>query len=364
MKPLNLAENIPLALQTTLGVGGAARYFLEASTPEEVCEGVSWARSRCLPWFILGGGSNLVVADSGFPGLVLRLGIRGISWADDGLEVLFTAGAGEDWDSFVAHTVAYGGAGLECLSGIPGTVGAAPVQNIGAYGQEAGRAIRRVELLDTETGAVETFERERCAFGYRTSLFKTAARGRYVILRVVFALIPRGTPCLAYADLQKYFAGRLPTLQQTRDAVREIRRRKGMLLVEDDSDCRSAGSFFKNPLLRAGQLAELQRRLAVRNLSIPSYPSLPPQQAKDRAWRGPREAQHKVPAAWLIEQAGFAKGHTLGRVALSRKHALAIVNRGGATAAEVIALKDAIQDAVQEQFGIALEPEPVFLGFE
>jgi UDP-N-acetylmuramate dehydrogenase len=349
---------------TTLGVGGPARYFLEATTAEEVCAGVNWAKGRGLAWFVLGGGSNLVVADSGFPGLVLKIGIRGICHSGNGAEVVFSAGAGEDWDGFVAHTVGCGCAGLECLSGIPGTVGAAPVQNVGAYGQEVGQTICRVDLLDTDAGAIppqqakdglagdpmEVFDRSRCGFGYRTSIFNTSARGRYVILRVEFALTAGGAPSVAYADLQKYFGERVPTLQQTREAVREIRRAKGMLLVEDDSECRSAGSFFKNPLLTAGQFGELQARLAARNLSIPSYPAL--------------ETQHKVSAAWLIEQAGFSKGYTLGRVGISQKHALAIVNRGGATTAEVMALKNAIQDAVREQFSIELEPEPVFLGFE
>jgi UDP-N-acetylmuramate dehydrogenase len=290
------------------------------------------------------------VADCGFAGLVLRVDIRGISQAKVDGNTLFTAAAGEDWDSFVAHTVSCGCAGLECLSGIPGTVGAAPVQNVGAYGQEVGRSIARVHLLDVQTGVLDVFDRDRCAFGYRASIFNASDRGRYIILKVEFLLEPRGPATVAYADLQKHFAGRTPSLQETRDAVCEIRRRKGMQLVEGDEDCRSAGSFFKNPVLSEERFTELARRLSARGLSIPSYPEL--------------NSQHKIPAGWLVEQAGFARGHTLGRVGISRKHALAIINRGGATAGEVVALKNAIQSAVREQFGIELHPEPVFLGFE
>jgi UDP-N-acetylmuramate dehydrogenase len=342
-------ENIPLAPLTTLGVGGPARYFVEAAGAEDVCEAVEWARARRLSLFVLGGGSNLVVADGGFPGLVLKVAIRGITERDQHGKVLFTAGAGEDWDTLVGHTVTRNCTGLECLSGIPGTVGGTPVQNVGAYGQEVGETIRQVKAFEIASGAVEAFDNAACGFGYRTSIFNTSARGRHIILEATYALDRDGAPRTEYADLKKRFAERTPTLAETRNAVRQIRQSKGMLLVDGDPDCRSAGSFFKNPVLTAAQYDELQRRVAARGLTIPTYPAL--------------ASQHKIPAAWLVEQAGFQKGYSRGAASVSCKHALALVNRGGATAADIIALMDEIQNAVREQFGIELHPEPVFVGF-
>jgi UDP-N-acetylmuramate dehydrogenase len=236
------------------------------------------------------------------------------------------------------------------LSGIPGTVGGTPVQNVGAYGQEVAETITEVRALDLHTGEVRELCNPSCQFEYRSSLFNTDARGRYLILRVTFALEPNGAPSIAYADLKKYFGEHHPTLAETRQAVLQIRLSKAMLIVEGDEDCRSAGSFFKNPVLSAADYQALTQRAAARGLTVPAYPAL--------------AAQHKVAAAWLVEHSGFCKSYGRGRVGLSRKHALAIVNRGGATAADVIALKDEIQHAVAEQWGIQLHPEPVFLGFE
>jgi UDP-N-acetylmuramate dehydrogenase len=343
-------ENIPLAPLTTLGVGGPSRYFVEAASAEEVCEAVGWARARQLPLFVLGGGSNLVVADAGFPGLVLKVGIRGIDECSQHGKVLFAAGAGEYWDAFVGHTVKRNCGGLECLSGIPGTVGGTPVQNVGAYGQEVGETICQVKAFEIATGAVETLDNTACGFGYRTSVFNTSARGRYIILEATYALDRGGAPNIKYADLKKRFAQCAPTLAETRNAVRQIRQSKGMLLVDGYPDCRSAGSFFKNPVVTAAQYDELQRRVAERGLTIPTYPAL--------------ASQHKVPAAWLVEQAGFHKGYSRGAAGISCKHALALVNRGSATAADFIALKNDIQNAVREQFGIELHPEPVFVGLD
>ena len=337
---------------TTLKVGGPARYFVEASTVDDVREAVAYSRSKSLPLFVLGGGSNLVVSDAGWPGLVLRVAIPGINHfhGHDG-NVRFEAGAGEEWDGFVAAVVAHNCAGIECLSGIPGSVGGTPVQNVGAYGQEVSETIDSVVALDVSSGEEQELDRNDCGFAYRTSIFNTTARGRYIILRVSYTLKHGGQPRIAYADLKKYFEDRStpPSLAETREAVRQIRASKAMLIVPGDEDCRSAGSFFKNPVLSAEQYAELTKRAAAQNLQIPSYPAL--------------ESQRKISAAWLVENSGFTKGYTLGRVGISRKHALAIVNRGGATAAEVIALRDQVQSRVFEAWGIRLEPEPVLVGF-
>jgi UDP-N-acetylmuramate dehydrogenase len=348
---MEIRENVVLAPLTTLQVGGPARYFIEATDAEQVREGIEFARLKDAPLFVLGGGSNLVVSDRGWPGVVLKVGILGINHRHGHGTAYFEAGAGEDWDGFVAATVIHNCAGIECLSGIPGSVGGTPVQNVGAYGQEVSQTIDSLVAIDVATGEEVEFEKDDCGFGYRTSVFNTSARGKYVILRVTYALRHDGPPSLAYADLKKYFANRSqpPTLAEVREAVRQIRAGKSMLLTPGDEDCRSAGSFFKNPVLSGAQFDDLRRRAAERGLEVPSYPAL--------------ETQKKVSAAWLVEHSGFSKGYQRGRVGLSRKHALAIVNRGGATAAEVVALKDEIQGRVREVWGIVLEPEPVLVGF-
>ena len=239
-----ITENVPLAPLTTLKVGGPARYFLEAMSVAEVSEAVEFSRSRNLPLFVLGGGSNLVISDAGWPGLVLKIGITGINHRHGHDEVVFEVGAGEDWDKFVGMVVTHNIAGLECLSGIPGSVGATPVQNVGAYGEEVGNTIESVLVLDLRDRQLRELGKEECAFSYRTSIFNTSERGRYIILQVNYLLKHGGEAYIAYADLKKYFAGwnKKPTLADTRDAVKKIRAGKGMLIVPGDDDCRSAGS--------------------------------------------------------------------------------------------------------------------------
>jgi len=347
-----LEENVPLAPLTTFRIGGPARQFVEAHTPAEVAEAVSHAQSQSLPLFVLGGGSNLVVGDSGWPGLVLRIAITGIErrpGETDG-KAIFDVGAGEIWDRFVSEAVRANCAGIECLSGIPGSVGGTPVQNVGAYGQEVSHTIESVEAFDLKDRQVRELCNEACGFSYRSSIFNTSERGRFIIVRVTYALTPNSAPFLEYADLKRHFEGResAPTLAETREAIRHIRARKGMLIVEGDPDCRSAGSFFKNPVLSEHQHDDLRKRAEVKNLTIPSYPAL------DRS--------RKVSAAWLVEHSGFSRGFGFSHVGISSKHALAIVNRGNATAAEVLALRDQIQQRVEEIWGILLEPEPVFVG--
>jgi UDP-N-acetylmuramate dehydrogenase len=351
---VNLLENIPLAPLTALKIGGPARYFVEAASVGDVQEAVAFARSRDLRLFVLGGGSNLVVADTGWPGLVLKIALTGIdqrSGHDEEGKVIFDVGAGESWDKFVSRAVMARCAGVECLSGIPGSVGGTPVQNVGAYGQEVAETIASVQVLDLKDNRVRELCREACGFAYRTSIFNTSERGRFIVQRVTYALTPGGKPLISYADLKRHFEGRetIPDLADTREAVRHIRALKGMLIVSGDPDCQSAGSFFKNPVLSESEHEKLKLRASARGLTVPSYPAL--------------ETHKKVSAAWLVERSGFTKGFGFGRVGISSKHALAIVNRGGATAAEVLALKEQIQQRVEEIWGVKLEPEPVMVGF-
>jgi len=357
-----LLENIPLAPLTTIKIGGPARYFVEATDAGEVQEAAAFARMRDLPLFVLGGGSNLLIADAGWPGLVLKIAISGIDQPspdqrntdrDNPLhgKVFFDVGAGEAWDKFVSHAVRICCAGIECLSGIPGSVGGTPVQNVGAYGQEVANTIASVQVLDLRDNQVRELCREACEFGYRTSIFNTTERGRFIVLRVTYALTPEGDPCISYADVKRQFEGREtpPDLAETREAVRHIRALKGMLITPGDPDSRSAGSFFKNPVLSEKQHDDLKKRAAARGLTVPVYPAL--------------ETRKKVSAAWLVERSGFTRGYGFGRVGISSKHALAIVNRGRGTATDVLALKEQIQHRVQEIWGILLEPEPVLVGF-
>jgi len=349
---MQIQENVALAPLTTLGVGGPARYFAEARSEADIREAVAFAKSHGLSLFVLGGGSNLLVADSGFPGLVLKIGIRGISQYSEGRLELFDSAAGEDWDALVERTVNANCAGLECLSGIPGTVGGTPVQNVGAYGQDVSETISAVRALDLNSSEIVELSRDDCLFTYRSSRFNGIDRGRFIITRVIFSLHPGAEPKLEYADLRKFFAERedRPSLQETRDAVRQIRRSKAMLIVEGDEDARSAGSFFKNPVIDLAQYESIVSEAAEGGVTVPKYPA--------------GTGKVKVPAAWLVEQSGLHKGFALGPVGISRKHALAIVNRGGAMAADIVALKERIQASVRDRFNIQLQPEPVFLGFE
>jgi len=351
MPDIDIRENVALAPLTTLGVGGNARFFVKASSVAEVERAVVFARDRRLELFVLGGGSNLVVSDRGFDGLVLQIAIDGVEESRQRDRVRFDVGAGVGWDEFVALSIAGGCGGVECLSGIPGSVGGTPVQNVGAYGQEVSETIVSVPAYDLMERRVRELTKSDCGFAYRSSIFNSSQRGRYIILRVRYELQLGAEPKLSYADLQKHFAGRSgkPTLAEVRGAVFETRAAKGMVINPGDPDSRSAGSFFKNPVLSAEEFQRLSQIAAEREVRVPSYPAL--------------SQQSKVSAAWLVENSGFHKGYQKGAVAISSKHALAIVNRGGATAAGVIALRDEIQAKVEEMWGVKLQPEPVFVGF-
>ncbi len=340
---MEIFESVALAPMTTFGIGGPARWFAEATSESELLDAVRWARERELPLFVLGGGSNLLVADAGFAGLVVRVALKGI----DAAAGAYRVAAGEPWDSFVQRTVEDGCAGAECLAGIPGTVGGTPVQNVGAYGQEVAETIESVRALELESLEFRDLAARECGFGYRSSIFNTTERGRFVVTRVDYRLRPGGKPRVGYADLQRIFpVGSSPDLVEVAVAVRGIRQTKGMLLVDGDADCRSAGSFFKNPVVDEVFLGKLKEQLG---LEIPSYPSEP--------------GRVKLPAAWLIERSGFGKGFRQGRAGISSRHTLGLVNLGGATAVEILALRETIVGGVMKRFGIRLEMEPVLVGF-
>lgn len=345
---LNIERDVPLGPLTTLGVGGAAAYFLGAREEEEIEAGIEFARGERLPVFILGGGSNIVVSDVGFRGLVVQVALKGLRFEGGGDVVRLAAAAGEDWDAVVAECVGRDLSGFECMSGIPGFVGGTPVQNVGAYGQEVGETIVSVRCFDRTGEEFVELSNEECGFSYRTSIFNTTERDRYVVTSVTYDLKRGGNPRITYKDLKEHFAGRVPTLAETREAVLEIRRRKSMVIDPADPNSRSAGSFFKNPIINAEESGELAKLASVD--AVPTFPA--------------GDGRVKIPAAWLIERAGFRKGHRLGQAGISANHSLAIVNLGGATSMEIILLKDQIQTAVESMFGISLQPEPIFVGFD
>lgn len=344
---MKVLEQVPLAPYTTFGIGGPARWFIEAVTEDDVLQAVRFAREQNVPLFVLGGGSNLLVSDAGFSGVVLRIGLKGIEQHRTDHVTQFSVAAGENWDAFVSLAIRQNCGGIECLAGIPGSVGGTPVQNVGAYGQEVAETIDSVRVLHLKTLQFMELQAEDCGFAYRRSIFNSTDRGRYIVTRVNYELINDAKAALSYEDLKRYFQDRkgIPTLGDVSSAVREIRQQKGMLLVPGDPDCRSAGSFFKNPIISPEHFAQIA---ASRDGSVPHYPAT--------------EGQVKVPAAWLLDQAGFHKGYALGRAGISSKHTLALINRDQATAADIAALRDAIIAKVAEVFAIHLEPEPVWVG--
>jgi UDP-N-acetylmuramate dehydrogenase len=353
---VTLRENVPLAPLTTLGLGGPARFYAECTTDDEIAGALTYARDRSLPVQLLGGGSNTVVADHGFDGLVLRIATRGISFSEEGRQTLVVASAGEEWDPFVLSCIEWGLGGIECLSGIPGSVGATPVQNVGAYGQEVSERIVRVEAIDRTTLQSVAFTGAECSFGYRTSRFKGVDAGRYVVTGVTFSLAPEARPTVRYRELQSAVEALVPLdalprgtpgLLLVRDAVLALRRKKGMVLDEADPHSRSVGSFFTNPLLSPEEVAGLQERWRTLGGTgpIPTFGA---------------GTQTKVPAAWLVEHSGFPKGTRRGEVGVSERHSLALVNYGGTTAA-LLALAEEIEAAVLSRFGVRLEREPVVL---
>jgi UDP-N-acetylmuramate dehydrogenase len=345
---------VRLADHTTIRLGGPARDFVPAGTEEDLIEAVSAADARGEPLLILGGGSNLVVADEGFDGTVVQVASRGVRQGPEPGTV--TVAAGEDWDAVVARTITEGLAGLECLSGIPGLAGATPIQNVGAYGQEVGQTITRVRAYDRDARQIRVLGRESCGFGYRTSRFKRDEARRLVVLSVTFRLAAgKLSAPVRYAELAAALGvalgDRVPA-EQARAAVLDLRRRKGMVIDPADPDTRSVGSFFVNPVLDAAALRAVEAAARARcgeGTAVPRFDA--------------GDGSVKVPAAWLIERAGFGRGYTLGDGArISSKHTLALVNSGAATTAGLMALAREIRDGVCDAFGVSLTPEPVLVG--
>ena len=341
-----------LADYTTVRLGGPARAFVRAETEDELTDAVRSADAAGEQVLILGGGSNLVVADEGFDGTVIQVATRGVRRGDTHGEL--TVAAGEEWDGVVARTVAEGLAGLECLSGIPGLTGATPMQNVGAYGQEVADTITRVRVWDRDAAEVLEIPAAECGFGYRTSRFRGSAR--FAVLSVTFALAAqaRSAP-VRYAELAAAL-GVSPGDQvdgaEARATVIELRQRKGMVIDPADPDTRSAGSFFLNPVLDAAGLARVEEAARAKygpDTRVPRFDA--------------GSGRVKVPAAWLIERAGFTKGYHPGDGArISAKHTLALVNAGSASTAALLSLAREIRDGVHATFGVTLTPEPILVG--
>ena len=343
-------EHVPLAPYCTMGVGGPARWFVEAGDERTVRDAVEWTERQGLPLHVLGGGSNLIVADEGVDGLVLKVALRGVTVRVVGSEMEVTAAAGEPWDDLVHMAVERGWAGLECLSGIPGLVGATPIQNVGAYGQAVSDTIVSVRALDRRSGQIVTLTPPECQFSYRDSVFKSRLPGRYIVLAVGYRLAPGGAPALRYAEVVKDLQDKgiqVPSLAEVRRSVLAIRRSKSMLLDERDPNRRSCGSFFVNPIVTADEFRRITERAGSES-ELPSWPE--------------PGGRVKLSAAWLIEHAGFARGQSDGAVGFSTRHALAIVCHHGACARDVVAFARRVRARVEERLGVRLMPEPVLWG--
>jgi UDP-N-acetylmuramate dehydrogenase len=348
-----LREHVPLAPHTTLGLGGPARYFCECTSEAEIREALALGRQRAQRVQILGGGSNVVFADAGFSGLVVKVAIGGIAVRETTDAVEVCAGAGVEWDALVRETVHRGCTGIECLSGIPGTVGATPIQNVGAYGQEISDTLVSITCLERERMTRVVFTRDQCELGYRDSRFKQRDRDRYVVMDVTLRVRRDARPELRYTELEQAVRQRgaldalrpADALRVVRETVLALRRRKSMVLDPADPNARSVGSFFVNPVLSAAAFDELVRRWGASG-------------GTDPIAAFPADGRVKVPAAWLVEHAGFVKGQRHGGAGISTRHALALVNLGGTTA-DLLALASSIEHAVYERFGIRLVREPV-----
>jgi UDP-N-acetylmuramate dehydrogenase len=361
------ARGVNLSAYTTLGLGGPAQDFVSADTEDCLISTIAAADRAGAPVLLVGGGSNLVISDAGFPGTVIHVNTQGLTYVDVGDGIVdVTIAAGADWDYAVNSTIGQGLAGLEPLSGIPGRAGATPIQNVGAYGREVSEIIRQVRVYDRQTGQVKTMPNAACQFAYRTSFFKSgrpesllassqsAGQPRYVVLDVTFRLArqPLSIP-VQYAELAAELdleLGEQALLNEVRAATIAIRSRKGMVVNPDDPDTRSAGSFFTNPVVTPEDYAVIEKAATDRGAApVPHFPAA--------------EDMIKVPAAWLIERSGFGKGYGAPAPArVSSKHTLALVNTGDATTADLLALAREIVTGVRQAYGVTLTPEPILVG--
>ena len=347
MTTLDIQRDVPLAPLTTLELGGPAKHFVRVEDEETLADALRWAADEGVSSAILGGGSNLIVPDEGYDGLVIQMGIAHVDFRNGGS---VAAGAGAPWETVVDGAVSRGWAGLECLTGIPGSAGATPIQNVGAYGQEVAEAITAVRVLRRDTLCFEELASEDCAFGYRNSLFKREPDS-FIVCAVGFALRPDGPGSVRYAELERAI-GADATLRDIRRTVLDLRRRKSMVIDPDDPNHRSAGSFFLNPIVSAAEAERVVEQAVRENLvgasdEVPRYPA--------------DYGKVKLAAGWLIEKAGIAKGTRRGAVGVSTNHALALVHHGGGMTADLLAFADEIRARVRDRFGIELEREPRLL---
>ena len=345
---MNIETSVPLAPFTTIKLGGAAQEFASCETNQDIIDVLTYAQEKKSPLHILGGGSNTLFADSGFSGLVMHVQLKGITHTEqsDG-SLLITAQAGEEWDSVVQYAIAHNATGIECLSGIPGSVGGTPFQNVGAYGQDVSQTIQTVFTINRETFEHTEFSNQECNFGYRTSIFKEGDRDKYIITAVAFRLETNKAPEITYPELQnevgEHTISSKEGLQQVRNAVLRLRKKKSMVIDPQDPNSISCGSFFTNPII---SVQEFEHNTALSQSDIPNFP-----EPHDRI---------KLSAGWLIEHAGFSKGMKFGNVGISENHNLALVNRSGTTQ-EMLAFAQQIQDAIEEKFTIHLQLEPVVI---
>jgi UDP-N-acetylmuramate dehydrogenase len=344
---MTLQTAVALAPFTSIELGGPAAYFVEATSLEAGLESLWWAREKGVPTFVLGGGSNLLVPDEGFDGLVLAVRWKGLGSTVSGDAVELRAAAGERWDDVVAWAVAEGWQGLECLSGIPGLAGATVVQNVGAYGQDVSETVAAVEVIDCETLEPRTLSPAECAFGYRDSVLKRSP-GRFLVTAVTFRLQPNGLATPRYAELARVLGGQVAGLGPTREAVLALRRSKSMVFDAHDVNRRSVGSFFTNPVVEAAVASDVVRRATALGLStVPRWPQ--------------PDGRVKLAAGWLVEHAGVERGLRRGAVGVSSAHALALVHHGGGTTAELLELASWVKARVLITFGVELEREAVLL---
>ncbi|MBQ7502389.1 UDP-N-acetylmuramate dehydrogenase [bacterium] len=345
--------NVLLSDLTTFAVGGPALWLSSPVSAQELKETLEFAKAENLPFYPVGAGSNILASDRGFKGIIIKYSAAEISFAEDGGNILATAQAGASWDALVQTTVERNLAGLECLSGIPGNVGAVPIQNVGAYGQEVSNTIESVEVFDTEKLETLHLPASACEFAYRNSRFKRDWRGRYIVASVTFRLHPHGAPNMRYQDIERFFSDKIrmnpqwrPNLSEVRQAVLKVRRSKSMLYDPDNPNHRCAGSFYLNPIVSRHIAEGLAREYS----DMPIFPC----EQKDKL---------KLSAAWLIEHAGFTKGYKFKRAGLSSDHVLALINTGRASAQEILELSEQIIAKVNSKFSISLVPEPNLLGF-
>ena len=342
-----LIKSVNLSGYTTIRLGGVCNNFVECNNDEDIIEALKYSQESRMPFLVLSGGSNTIFADKGYEGIILHIRLKGIGQTNG----FFTVRAGENWDSFVIHAINKVYSGIECLSGIPGSVGATPIQNVGAYGQEVSDVIHKVRAINTETLEFKEFDNSECDFSYRSSRFKTYDKGKYIITDVIFKLPFNEPPIIRYKELEetlnandryKSVNNNISKVIITREAVLSIRAEKSMIYSNDDYDSYSCGSFFVNPVLNENEFKLFSEKCKEQNLEPKFFKT---------------ETGYKIPAAWLIENSGFRKGHTENGIGISSKHTLALVNRGGTTK-DLIKFSEKIVKTVYEKFGIKLSPEP------